>query len=345
MGKGKTMARFHVFTRKLVIVLLVVCLLTQPVGAAAAPLPIQNALSLETLTTPGLEYLDSFLETLKSAGDLIPRLGALTSGSPTQPSIGELTVARDDLFTLVMQSAQSIGHIEALLEALSSVTNLIGPAADVEQIGSTGIPVEIREGLINKLGFTSEQVSQIDQAFQDEIQDRNAIHTQGLPQELENFLFEAGYSTDEIQDIETSVASHGVTQAGLSTRAEQLLASRDDLATLRAGAHILYVQLIGTEIAVRQTAGESSRTLTDEELEEIAKDELRLLIHAAHIQSLLDQGQSDAGEGDYWFIERYAGRAAERLESLLIETQNYGLAVRSDAIRWARSSTLRWFVS
>jgi hypothetical protein len=63
------------------------------------------------------------------------------------------------------------------------------------------------------------------------------------------------------------------------------------------------------------------------ELEEIAKDELRLLIHAAHIQAQRDQGQLDAGEGEYWFIERYARRAAERLESLIIETQNYGLAV------------------
>jgi hypothetical protein len=66
--------------------------------------------------------------------------------------------------------------------------------------------------------------------------------------------------------------------------------------------------------------------VTDAELQEIAQDELRLLVHVAHLQELWGTDPNlNVGEGDWWFIEHYAGRAAERLDALVIETQNRAL--------------------
>ncbi len=89
---------------------------------------------------------------------------------------------------------------------------------------------------------------------------------------------------------------------------------------------VLAVQLLGYQIAIRQANGIAPTVITDDIMQELAQDELRLLVHAAHLNAMWGSDpSSEVGEGDWWFIEHYAGRAAERLQMITVESQNRGL--------------------
>jgi len=138
----------------------------------------------------------------------------------------------------------------------------------------------------------------------------------------------AGFSDGEIAEVATALGARGLADGSLASSMAQFRATQDELAGVRTRALMLYVQLLGKQIAVRQIHGIAPRPVTDDELKALAQDELRLLIHIAHLDELWGGDTSlDVGEGDWWFVERYAAQAAERLEAVTLDSQNRGLVV------------------
>ena len=141
-----------------------------------------------------------------------------------------------------------------------------------------------------------------------------------FPANVQADLISFGFTQAQIDQISLAVSQRGLSNNGLTTKLDQFRATQDELADTRSGMLVLAVQLLGYQIAIRQANGITPTAITDADMQELAQDELRLLVHAAHLNAMWGSDPStEVGEGDWWFIEHYAGRASERLQALTIE--------------------------
>ncbi|MCI0551872.1 MAG: hypothetical protein L0287_13030, partial [Anaerolineae bacterium] len=234
---------------------------------------------------------------------------------------------RADALKAAESSAIALGSIDDLADSIESIGSNLPVAFDPFQRASEGLPQQLHDDLIQQAGLTSADVDAISGGMDDILLARQNMAANGMPAEIAAQLSQAGFSQTEIDQIATVVGSRGLANTTLTTSLAQFRASQDEWADVRTHMLILNIQLMGYQIGTRQANGIEPRAVTDAELQEIAQDELRLLVHVAHLQELWGTDLNlNIGEGDWWFIEHYAGRAAERLDGLVIESQNRGLA-------------------
>lgn len=222
----------------------------------------------------------------------------------------------------------SLGGMASGLESLEYGTQTpANVVLSVENLSSSGFD-ETTETAFLQAGFTITQVQALQDGTYDKLQVRQDISQNGLMTQTVAFLESAGLTTNEIADIEDQVASYGLADNSLSDRLAQLRASEVEMSLVRSEALTAYVQLLTRQVIWAQLNGQEGREVTTGELNILAQDQLRLLIHLSYLNQLWG-GEPDAniGEGQWLFIERYSAEVLERLSGLILETQNVGLAV------------------
>ncbi|MFP3853199.1 MAG: hypothetical protein ACLFWD_02775 [Anaerolineales bacterium] len=315
--------------RRLKRAVLLVVLITfagQPALVAAAPVDSPQADLRERLVDAGDAYLthtgEAFVTGLRAA----PQVEAIFEAPIEGISPGAIAAARRDLLELALDGSAALGAAGELARVLQD----FGPnlPASVDPAENAAVPAQMRSDMQVHLGYSSAQVDAFEADLQALLAERRAVATSGLPPDVVEQLQAAGFSSGEIQTIQEGLAERGLAPTEYDSQLDQFRAARDELADGRTAALIGYVQLVLREISARQARGIAPRPVSDEELKALAQDQLRLLIHTAQLQALWGEDAAlEAGEGHWWFIERYAQRAAERAEAILLQSQNPALIV------------------
>lgn len=317
--------RFYNILRNAILATLVFVLFTDPILVAAKTLqkdPQSQAVDL--VLQSGDLYLDSIASATVESAKLINSISVVQN-----TKIGQLNEAYiEDVIARALkvaeQSSIALGAVDDMADGIEQIGDDLPAGMDIGQAVAAGLPDEMRADLAAQ-GIPSAQIDQIDATASDLFALRGSMAS-GLPADIQADLLSYGFTQSEIDQIAEAASQHGLVNGNLNTRLAQFRATQDELAGARTSMVILAVQLLGYQIAVRQSNGIQPRAVTDAELDELAQDELRLLVHAAHLKALWgNDPNAEIGEGDWWFIEHYAGRAAERLQKIIVETQNRGL--------------------
>ncbi|MGD2163823.1 MAG: hypothetical protein PVG04_12070, partial [Anaerolineales bacterium] len=312
--------------RDALLLFLTVLIISQPLTVSAYSTYSPEQEAIDALVDAGEAYIDHVGGAMLYAASSVKRIDAINSLTIETLSEGSLVQARQDLWGLARSLALAIGGSTELSQSVSQLGLESIDALDVKAEAQAGVPEETRSDLVSKAGLSVSQVDGIEAELAGRAERRFALATGGLPAQNVSQLSDAGFTTAEIDEVESALRSWGVVDSSLSTSLEQFDAARDEFAAGRSQALVGYVQLLGKQILVRQANGIEPRAVTQEELDSLAQDELRLLIHAVHLQELWgDDPRLQVGEGDWWFIERYATRSAERLEEIILDSQNRGL--------------------
>jgi len=312
---------------KAVLLVMVILLASEPMLVAAKPQQVDpRQQAIDSFTASGDVYLTNVAETLSLSTGLVNSVSAIRTTSLTQLSETAIAQTRVNALKAAESSAIALGSIDDLADSIESFGGNLPVAFDPFQRAAQGLPQELRDDLIQEAGLSSADVDAISSGMDDILLARQNMAANGMPAEIAAQLLQAGFSQAEIDQLALAAGNRGLANTGLTTSLAQFRASQDEWADVRTQMLILNVQLLGYQIGVRQANGIEPRAVTEAELQEIAEDELRLLVHVAHLQELWGSDPNlNVGEGDWWFIEHYAGRAAERLDALIIETQNRAL--------------------
>lgn len=312
--------------RDALLLFLTALLASQPLMVSASSIPSPQQVAMDATVDAGEAYIEHVGGAMLHAASSVKRIDAINAVDVETLSEGSLIQAREDLWNLAQSLSLVIGGAKELAQSVEALQLDPIEATDVQSDAQAGLPEETREDLSTYAGLSTAQVDGIESELAGRVQRRFAIASSGLPEENVVQLSNAGFTAGEIAEIESALSSWGLADSSLDTRQDQFNAARNEFAAGRSQALIAYVQLLGKQIRVRQANGIAPRAVTQEELDSLAQDELRLLIHAVHLQELWgDDPRLDIGEGDWWFIERYATRAAERLEEVILDSQNHGL--------------------
>ena len=307
---------------------LVFMLVTQPALVAAQTLRETDIDPISALTASGDVYLTSVSQAALLGAELLAAIEGINAAPAEDLSEEALIQARGKALAMAEQVAIALGSVDDLADSIEAVSPTLPAPIDVGSTAADGLPDETASDLGDVAGLAPEQVEALGAEFESLAEARLAIGASGLPSELEDQLRLAGFSDGEIAEIANALGARGLADGSLATTLAQFRATQDELAGVRTRALMMYVQLLGKHIAVRQIHGTAARPVTDEELKALAQDELRLLIHIAHLDELWGGDPSlEVGEGDWWFVERYAAQAAERLEAVTLDSQNRGLVV------------------
>jgi hypothetical protein len=310
------------------LLLVLVAMLAQPVGAAARPLYDELPDPLQTLVDSGDAYITGIGQAGLLGMEIMSAVEAINATPVTALSEESVASVRAKAREMAEQSAVALGAADGLAEGVEALSVSASTSIDVFQLAAGGVPDEMALDLIETLDFTPSQVDDLEAAFQATGQTRQDATANGLPTDLEDQLLSVGFDPSVIDQIGQAIGVRGLADTSLESSLAQFRASQDELAGVRTRALLTFVQLIGKQIGVRQASGIGPRAVTEEELADLAEVELRLLIHVAHLEELWGgDPRLEVGEGDWWFIERYAARAAERLEALTLEAQNRALVV------------------
>lgn len=303
-------------------------LVSQPIAVAARPLPASAPSPLDTLASSGDLYLTNASLASSHSAELAVALDRIQSTPLDKVPEEEITAARQTAWQTAEAAATALGTVDSLADTIELLADGASPALDLAQAASQGLPEETRAYLQSVSGLTEEQVADVETDIHDTVSVRQSIAQNGLPAEYVDQLTQAGFTSAEIDAIANALGSRGLGNTNITTRLAQFRASRDELASARTRALFASIHLLGRQVASRQVQGIQPEEVSQEELQELATDEMRLLIHVAHIDQMWGQDPNlDVGEGDWWFIERYATRMSERLEALILKTHNRALVV------------------
>jgi hypothetical protein len=307
---------------------LVFTLVSQPMLVAAQTLRESDSDPISALTASGDAYITSVSQAALLGAELLAAVDGINAAPVGDLSEEALVQARGKALGMAEQAAIALGSVDDLADSIEAVSPSLPAPIDVGSAAADGLPDETASDLGNVAGLAPDQVEALGAELESLAEARLAIGASGLPSELEDQLRMAGFSDGEIAEVATALGARGLADGSLASSLAQFRATQDELAGVRTRALMLYVQLLGKQIAVRQVHGIAPRPVTDDELKALAQDELRLLIHIAHLDELWGGDPSlDVGEGDWWFVERYAAQAAERLEAVTLDSQNRGLVV------------------
>lgn len=306
--------------RNAVVLALVFVLSTEPILVAAQPqLENLHAQAVDLALQGGDRYLDSASQAVVQSAELLGYLNVIQATPIDQISESYISDVITRALSVAEQSSIALGAVDDVADGVEQIGGAFPAAIDVATEAT--VPDEMRADLI-ALGIPAEQVDQISAGASSLYSSRQA----GMSAQVQADLLSFGFTQSQIDQIALAVSQRGLVNSTLDTRMAQFRSTQDELADTRSGMLALAVQMLGYQIAARQANGIAPRDVTDAELQELAQDELRLLVHAAHLNAMWGSNPSaEIGEGDWWFIEHYAGRAGERLQNLIVETQNRGL--------------------
>jgi hypothetical protein len=308
------------------LLVLVMTFASQPVLVAAAPYQSPLADIEQQLLDAGDVFITSIGQAFLTGLQVVPAAEAIFVAPIESVSVQSIQQTRARLLDLAFESATALGASGALARTIEKLGPNRPSSTDPNDI--VGIPESMRADIELHAGYSNAQIDILDSELHGLLAEQQAVSSSGLPADIVSQLQQAGFSDSEIQSLETAAAEHGLAPSGFDSQLEQFSAARDELADGRTAALVGYVQMVLREAFARQAGGERPRAVTEDELETLAQDQLRLLIHAGQLQALWGEDPSlEVGEGHWWFIERYANRAAERAETIILETQNPALLV------------------
>jgi hypothetical protein len=323
----RTTMQNSILTRVMLIMLALIILI-QPMLVASSPTIPDRSPATDTLTASAERYITSLSDVVRLSTALIGPIEAVRTTPPSQLPEAFVTQTRQQALDLAVQSAIAIGAVDAFTADIAKLGGTLPPAIDIAQTVAAGLPLETKQDFQQVIGLSTTQITGIEQKLQELATTRFAIAQTGLPQETQNQLLQAGFSQTDIGRITTTLASQGLTRPAIATRLDQFRATKWELSTLRMRALILATQMMARSIDARQAHRVVTQPASQINLTELANDELRLLTHIAALRSEWGTDpRLDRGEGQWWFIERYAQRAGERLEQLMLTTQNPAFAV------------------
>jgi hypothetical protein len=313
---------------RVMLILLALVILVQPMLVASSPTVPERLLATDTLTASAERYITSLSEVVRLSTALIGPIDAVRTTPPPQLPEAFVVQTRQQALDLAVQSAIAIGAVDDFTSDIAKLGGTLPPAIDIAQTVAAGLPPETKLDFQQVVGLSTTQITDIEQSLQELATTRFAIAQTGLPQETQNQLLQAGFSQTDVGRITTTLANQGLATPALPTRLEQFRATKWELSTLRMRALILATQMMARSIDARQAHGVAAQAASQTDLTELANDELRLLTHIAALRSEWGTDpRLDRGEGQWWFIERYAQRAGERLEQLMLRTRNPAFAV------------------
>jgi hypothetical protein len=325
--------RLQDLLRNAILAVLIFTFVSEPILVAAKSLQSDpQSQAIDLALQGGERYLDSISTATVESAKLIDYISVVQSTPLSQLNEAYIEDVIDRTLDMAEQTSVALGAVDDLADGIEQIGDNLPVGVDIGQTIGDGIPDEMRAELIAQ-GVSSEQVDQISASASNLFSARQSAAS-GLPADLQADLLSHGFTQTEIDEIADAVAQHGLVNNSLNTRLAQFRATQDELANARSNMLILAVQLLGYQIAVRQSNGIQPRAATTVELEALSEDELRILIHAAHLNAMWGSDPSaEIGEGDWWFIEHFAERAADRLQVLIVETQNRGLVAELFVIR------------
>jgi hypothetical protein len=325
-GGSRMKTRWHRRLYRALLIVLVFTFASQPALVAAAPEEVPLSDIERQLLDAGDVYLTSIGQAYLTGLEVVPVVEAIFDAPIESVSIETIQETRAKLLEMAFESAAALGASGALADAIENLGPDRPPAMDPgEQVG---IPDNMRADLLNHVGYSNDQVNLLESELQGLLADKQAVGSNGLPNEIVSQLQQSGFTDIEIQNLEAAVAERGLARSDFDSQLEQFNAARDELADGRTTALVGYTRMVLRESFARQASGQRPRAVTEDEIEALAQDQLRLLIHAGQLQALWGEDTSlEVGEGHWWFIERYASRAAERAEAIILESQNPALLV------------------
>jgi hypothetical protein len=268
--------RFQKIVRSVVLALLIFVLSTEPVMVAAKTLqkdPQSQAMDL--VLQGGDLYLDSVSSAVMESAELLNYVNVVQSTPTSQLNEAYIEDVIDRALSVAEKSSIALGAVDDLADGIEQIGSNFPAAMDVAGAAGTGIPDQLRTDLIAQ-GIPSAQVDQISASVSELYSKRQA----GIPADMQADLLSYGFTQAQIDEVAVAVAQRGLVNGNLNTRLAQFRATQDELADTRSGMVILAIQLLGYQIAVRQSNGIQPRAATDAELDSLAQDELRLLVHA-----------------------------------------------------------------
>lgn len=319
------------FSRATRTILLVLALLivTQPMLVASQLAPATPRPQItHALTDSAERYINSLSAVSRLSTALIAPIEAIRTAPPDQLTDTFVAQTRQLALDLAVQAATAIGATDDFAAAVAELGDTLPPAINIEQTVAAGLPAETRQDFIQIAGLSATQVDALNQGLEDLVADRLAIASDGLPAETVQALRDAGFSQGDIDTIAQSIAGQGIADTTATTRLDQFRATKWELGNLRSRALIMATQMLVPQVAARQAQQVAPQPVAQDDLTQLADDQLRLLTHIKALQAAWGSDPSlDRGEGHWWFIERYAQRAGERIDQIILTAQNPAFTV------------------
>ncbi len=296
----------------------------QPLGAQAAP-QLAETPATAAIVESGELLMTAAPQATGNALELAQLMAYIQQTGLENVAESTLIHARQNALETAQQAAHVQGAVGAMVNGITDLGYQSQPAVDMDAVvadlSATGFEAEVETTLAD-FGLTPAQIDMLAGTAAGNFNARRSP----LPADTRTFLADMGLTSTEIDQLEQALADYGLADSGLSTKLAQLQATQQEMSGVRSEALVVYLQLLTQQVFVRQQAGAQPRQMSTAEVEEVINDQLRLLIHTGYLESL---GTSDpnVGEGQWLFIERYSLRVAERLDALILETQNLGLLV------------------
>ena len=261
-------------------------------------------------------------------GQLLEEIEQTSSEDLTEET---LITAQAHALETAKQAALTEGALTAVFDAITAQNYQSHDALDMDatvDVISTDVYTTETTDLLLASGLTISQVQQLEDSGQQGFQTRRDIGQNGFSSETEIVLTDAGFSAAEVNELEENVAGYGLADASLSTRLAQLQATATEMKLIRIQALTIYTQLLTRRSLLREFGDVPARAITDDDLTALAEDQLRLLVHIGYLDDLWQDGADrNTGEGQWLFVQRYSEQVIDRLDALIVESQNTGLVV------------------
>lgn len=317
---------------KLVSIVLLITILSNlvfmpEVARAQSAVPPEIA----AVTDSGERFMTAAPLAIGNALELAQRLEVINQTNYADLTEEMLVEARDFALQAAQQAAIAQGGLGAMVNSLEELEYQTQAAGDMDDImadlQANGFSAEVETAFLDA-GLTITQVATLESEVSDKFYERRDVGQNGFLTETVTTLQDAGLTITDVEQLEETFSGYGVAAAAPDSRLAQLRATQEELSLARNNALIAYVQLLSRQVFWQESNGESGREVTESELDMLVQDQLRLLIHIGYLDDLWGNGADpDAGEGQWLFVERYSQRVVERMDSLILDTQNVGLTV------------------
>lgn len=297
------------------------------------------------VVTGGERFMDAVPAAMEHALKLGQLLEYIAQADPNTLPESTLADARNHALEAAQQAAIAQGAAGLIANGIEDLAPQIQAAADMDalvaNLDSDGFSAEM-ETVLTDAGLSAAQISDLEANTVNAFQNRRVISQTGFVTETVAYLLAGGLTPAQISQVEDEYATYGLADVTLSDKLAQLRAGQDEMTLMRAETLQAYTQLLSHQVFLRYQNGQTGRAATAEEIEALIQDELRLLTHIGYLNELVGSGAVDpeVGEGQWLFIERYSRQAAERLETLILETQNVGLVVDLFILRQIHTTAL-----
>ncbi|MCI0577341.1 MAG: hypothetical protein L0331_14220, partial [Chloroflexi bacterium] len=284
------------------------------------------------VVTGGERFMNAAPAAMEHALKLGQLLEYIAQADPNTLPESILADARSHALEAAQQAAIAQGAVGLMAGGIDELDPQIQAAADMDalvtNLGVTGFSAEMETALVDA-GLTAAQISILETNTVDAFQARHVISQTGFVTETVAYLQAGGLTPAQISQIEDEYATYGLADVTLADKLAQLRAGQEEMTLVRVEALQAYTQLLSHQVLLRFQNGQTGRAATPEEIDALVQDLLRLLTHIGYLNNLGGSGAFDpeVGEGQWLFIERYSQQAADRLETLILETQNVGLVV------------------